>query len=194
MALVFSDQRRLLFLLYIRITHYRVINPWVTTTGSCLRDVDFQEDPDTVTNRADLAPDQISGSQTEMNYESRWIQGKLHRQEGQVINNLPCRGSLQITDPPLHLLVYCHSSFFLLLSVTSLFHLLFPALFFQICLSFLVAWLSRQTDPRGGLGVEGKRVFIYSPPPSSLLRALTRIFTVGGGKYLKRRHDGTQPL
>ncbi len=43
-------------------------------TGSCKLDAGLQED------RASLVPDQIYGEQTEINYECRWIQGKLYRQ------------------------------------------------------------------------------------------------------------------
>lgn len=120
--------------------------------------------------------------------------------EGQAINNLPCRGSLQITGPPLCLLVFCHSSFFPLPSVTYLLPLFFPCpsffAFRSVFLLLSVARLSRQTDPRGGLE-GGGQACIHLFPSSvslSLLQSLTRIFTVGGGKYLKRRHDRAQPL
>ncbi len=43
-------------------------------TGSCKLDSGLQED------RASLGRDQIYGEQTEMNYEFRWIQGKLCQQ------------------------------------------------------------------------------------------------------------------
>jgi len=112
--------------------------------------------------------------------------------EGQAINNLPCRGSLQITAPPLCLLVFCHSSFFPLPSVTYLLPLFFS------CPSFCVAVRRSafQTDRPSGRSW-GWRASMYSFIPHlslSLLQSLTCILTVGGGKYLKRRLDRAQPL
>lgn len=75
--------------------------------------------------------------------------------EGQAINNLPCRGSLQITGPPLSPCLLPLLFFFPLPSVTYLLPLFFscPSFFAfrSVFLLLSVSWLSRQTDPRGGL-------------------------------------------
>lgn len=59
-----SAQGRLLFLLYISL----ITN--LTLATGFHADADSQEDPETVTKDLSV-PDQISGTQTHMNYESR---------------------------------------------------------------------------------------------------------------------------
>lgn len=75
--------------------------------------------------------------------------------EGQAINNLPCRGSLQITAPLCVSLSSATPLFSPLPSVTYLLPLFFPRpsffAFRSVFLLLSVARLSRQTDPRGGL-------------------------------------------
>lgn len=132
-------------------------------TGSCKLDAGLQEDPDTMTVEC-----------TEKASQLIWIMNlgefRANRtgREGQAINNLPCRGSLQITGPPLCLLVFCHSSFSPLLSVTYLLSLLFSFPSFFAFRSVTVRRSGFQTD-RQTLGevlrVEAKHVFIYFSPP-----------------------------